>query len=253
MHPALHAQDLWAKRERPTPLDLDALLALENGHSRCAAVSGGVVANGGDGAHSNGGAAEELGASACKALGLTDAHRVWSTRENAQVWCSYRAEAANILDIACTATDPMYCKPCWQVCIVTCALACLGGRGSRAPLEAACRRGLLFTLADTLHFPQVRQNSHCRACAQVFLEGVRQFLVGRPGEVGAAVFDKEDDLAVEFVTAASNLRAAAYGIPQQTLFTTKVLRHCLCHCLAGLWMGSQGWVSGVCHGNKHTF
>ena len=39
--------------------------------------------------------------------------------------------------------------------------------------------------------------------------------------MGAAVFDKEDDLAVEFVTAASNLRAAAYGIPQQTLFATK--------------------------------
>ena len=58
--------------------------------------------------------------------------------------------------------------------------------------------------------------------AQVFLESIRQFLEGRPGDVGAAVFDKEDDLAVEFVTAASNLRAAAYGIPQQTLFATKV-------------------------------
>lgn len=46
---------------------------------------------------------------------------------------------------------------------------------------------------------------------------------GRPQEVGEAVFDKEDDLAVEFVTAASNLRAAAYNIPQQSLFATKVL------------------------------
>lgn len=45
---------------------------------------------------------------------------------------------------------------------------------------------------------------------------------GRPGEVGEAVFDKEDDLAVEFVTAASNLRAAAYGIPRQSQFDAKV-------------------------------
>jgi hypothetical protein len=32
---------------------------------------------------------------------------------------------------------------------------------------------------------------------------------------GHAVFDKDEDLAVDFVTAASNLRAACYGIPQQ--------------------------------------
>jgi hypothetical protein len=59
-------------------------------------------------------------------------------------------------------------------------------------------------------------------CVQVFLESIRQFLEGRPGEVGEAVFDKEDDLAVEFVTAAANLRAAAYNIPRQSLFNTKV-------------------------------
>lgn len=36
------------------------------------------------------------------------------------------------------------------------------------------------------------------------------------------MFDKEDPLAVDFVTAASNLRSAAYGIPMQSLFDTKV-------------------------------
>ena len=55
----------------------------------------------------------------------------------------------------------------------------------------------------------------------MFLESIRQFLEGRPNEVGEAVFDKEDDLAVEFVTAASNLRAAAYGILQQSQFDAK--------------------------------
>lgn len=57
---------------------------------------------------------------------------------------------------------------------------------------------------------------------QVFLESVRLFLTARGAEVGSAVFDKDDALAVEFVTAASNLRSAAYGIPTQTLFAAKV-------------------------------
>jgi ubiquitin-like 1-activating enzyme E1 B len=35
-------------------------------------------------------------------------------------------------------------------------------------------------------------------------------------------FDKDDALAVEFVTAAANLRAACYNIPRQSLFDTKV-------------------------------
>ena len=63
----------------------------------------------------------------------------------------------------------------------------------------------------------------------MFLESIKQYLEGRPTEVGEAVFDKEDDLAVEFVTAAANLRAANYGIPQQSLFITKVsLQSSLC-------------------------
>ena len=40
--------------------------------------------------------------------------------------------------------------------------------------------------------------------------------------MGAAVFDKDDDLAVEFVTAAANLRSIAYNIPTQSLFAAKV-------------------------------
>ena len=61
-----------------------------------------------------------------------------------------------------------------------------------------------------------------RKLAQVLIESIRQYLEGRPAEVGEAVFDKEDDLAVEFVTGAANLRAANYNIPQQSLFVTKV-------------------------------
>lgn len=57
---------------------------------------------------------------------------------------------------------------------------------------------------------------------QVFLKAIQLFLERRSQDVGVAVFDKDDDLAVEFVTAASNLRSIAYGIPTQSLFAAKV-------------------------------
>ncbi len=57
---------------------------------------------------------------------------------------------------------------------------------------------------------------------QVFLKAIQLFLDQRSQDVGAAVFDKDDDLAVEFVTAAANLRSIAYGIPTQSLFAAKV-------------------------------
>jgi ubiquitin-like 1-activating enzyme E1 B len=41
-------------------------------------------------------------------------------------------------------------------------------------------------------------------------------------QLGAAVFDKDDDLAVDFVTAAANLRSIAYHIPTQSFFDAKV-------------------------------
>lgn len=59
---------------------------------------------------------------------------------------------------------------------------------------------------------------------QVFLQSVRLFLTQRAADVGAAVFDKDDTLAVEFVASAANLRSAAYGIPTQTLFAAKARR-----------------------------
>lgn len=43
----------------------------------------------------------------------------------------------------------------------------------------------------------------------------------RSEDIGAATFDKDDDLAVDFVTAASNLRALCFGIPTQTAFHAK--------------------------------
>lgn len=57
---------------------------------------------------------------------------------------------------------------------------------------------------------------------QVFLLNIVLFLTTRQEDVGSAIFDKDDSLAVEFVTAASNLRSSCYNIRRQSLFNAKV-------------------------------
>lgn len=42
--------------------------------------------------------------------------------------------------------------------------------------------------------------------ARVFVESIRLYLDARGDEVGSLPFDKDDELAVDFVTAAANLR-----------------------------------------------
>lgn len=56
----------------------------------------------------------------------------------------------------------------------------------------------------------------------MFLESIRKFHDDRPGAVGTAIFDKDDNLAVDFVAAASNLRAANFGLALQSWFDIKV-------------------------------
>lgn len=77
--PAL--QDLWKERNPPKPLRLEEILPSNGSAAQVSNGDAGHVA-----AATNGSIAAS-GESACKALGLTDAHRVWDISENAQV-CS---------------------------------------------------------------------------------------------------------------------------------------------------------------------
>ena len=96
------AQELWTKREKPVALDLDAVMA--DGGNGTAAEANGTAA-----AHSNG-AAGELGVSACKALGLTDQHRVWSVRGERP---GHRPGSAGHLDDSCLGRKcPTCVAPC---------------------------------------------------------------------------------------------------------------------------------------------
>ena len=51
-------------------------------------------------------------------------------------------------------------------------------------------------------------------------------------EIGNLSFDKDDQLAVEFVTAAANIRAKSFGIPLHSLFEAKGIAGNIVHAVA---------------------
>ncbi|KAJ1388611.1 Ubiquitin/SUMO-activating enzyme ubiquitin-like domain [Sesbania bispinosa] len=68
--------------------------------------------------------------------------------------------------------------------------------------------------------------------SRIFLEALRLFFTKREKEIGNLSFDKDDQLAVEFVTAAANIRAASFGIPLQSLFEAKGIAGNIVHAVA---------------------
>nr|GMD00163.1 SUMO-activating enzyme subunit 2 [Ipomoea batatas] len=66
----------------------------------------------------------------------------------------------------------------------------------------------------------------------VFLECLKLFFLRRPKEIGNLSFDKDDQLAVEFVTAAANIRASSFGIPLHSLFEAKGIAGNIVHAVA---------------------
>ncbi|KAH6780080.1 SUMO-activating enzyme 2 [Perilla frutescens var. hirtella] len=66
----------------------------------------------------------------------------------------------------------------------------------------------------------------------VLLEALKLFLSKREKEIGNLSFDKDDQLAVEFVTAAANIRASSFGIPLHSLFETKGIAGNIVHAVA---------------------
>lgn len=71
------------------------------------------------------------------------------------------------------------------------------------------------TLEESQKMPSIEDSAH------MFLSCVRGMAETRAEEVGSAVFDKDDDLAMDFVVAASNLRCHCYGIQEESHFKIK--------------------------------
>ncbi|PWZ38077.1 hypothetical protein Zm00014a_020404 [Zea mays] len=68
--------------------------------------------------------------------------------------------------------------------------------------------------------------------SRVFLEALKLFFEKREKEIGSLIFDKDDQLAVEFVTAAANIRASSFGIPLHSLFEAKGVAGNIVHAVA---------------------
>ncbi|KAG2705724.1 hypothetical protein I3843_05G062300 [Carya illinoinensis] len=68
--------------------------------------------------------------------------------------------------------------------------------------------------------------------SRIFLEAFKLFFVKREKEIGNLTFDKDDQLAVEFVTTAANIRASSFGIPLHSLFEAKGIAGNIVHAVA---------------------
>ncbi|KAK4378320.1 hypothetical protein RND71_000182 [Anisodus tanguticus] len=71
-----------------------------------------------------------------------------------------------------------------------------------------------------------------RENSEVFLEALKLFFLKREKEIGQLGFDKDDQLAVEFVTSAANIRAASFGISLHSLFEAKGIAGNIVHAVA---------------------
>ncbi|EPS74543.1 hypothetical protein M569_00206 [Genlisea aurea] len=71
-----------------------------------------------------------------------------------------------------------------------------------------------------------------RENATVFFEALELLFSTREKEIGSLTFDKDDQLAVEFVTAAANIRASSFGIPLHSLFEAKGIAGNIVHAVA---------------------
>ncbi|XP_024028906.1 SUMO-activating enzyme subunit 2 isoform X2 [Morus notabilis] len=68
--------------------------------------------------------------------------------------------------------------------------------------------------------------------SRIFLEALKLFFMKREKEIGNLTFDKDDQLAVEFVTAAANIRASSFGIALHNLFEAKGIAGNIVHAVA---------------------
>ncbi|RAL48553.1 hypothetical protein DM860_005977 [Cuscuta australis] len=67
---------------------------------------------------------------------------------------------------------------------------------------------------------------------KLFLESLKLFLLKRPKDIGNLIFDKDDQLALEFVSTAANIRASSFGIPLHSLFEAKGIAGNIVHAVA---------------------
>ncbi|GFR52084.1 hypothetical protein Agub_g14546 [Astrephomene gubernaculifera] len=256
IHTIVWAKDLLFNRlfGRPEAVsDLDEQAQREDGQQQQQEqqqqADGSAAAAGGDGGGAEGGSGAEA-ATAAAAVGSEDAS--FFLRGEGEPALEY---AARIFQRVYTTDIERLCgvKELWekrppprplrlsellpehQLGAVRAALqaAVEGAAAAGEGGEAAGGRGAAASsAAKALGLNNASQTWIAEQNASVFLLAIAMYHKLRKDEVGSASFDKDDDLAVEFVTAASNLRSSCYGIPEQSLFDAKGMAGNIIHAIA---------------------
>lgn len=104
------------------------------------------------------------------------------------------------------------------------AAAAAAGDGPSAGLQAAASAGTLDLLSQAPW--------DASASAAVLLGTLTRLVTTRAASFGSLTFDKDDADALAFVTAASNLRSAAYGVPLQSPWGAKGIAGNIVHAIA---------------------
>ncbi|KAG0480949.1 hypothetical protein HPP92_011807 [Vanilla planifolia] len=99
-------------------------------------------------------------------------------------------------------------------------------------LENCTNEGTSISAMSTLDLKNPQDVWSLEDNSKVFLEALRLFITKREKEIGSLTFDKDDQLAVEFVTAAANIRASSFGIPMHSFFETKGIAGNIVHAVA---------------------
>jgi len=103
-------------------------------------------------------------------------------------------------------------------------VAALAASAAGAGLEAAATGGTLDLLSQAPW--------DAAASAAVLVGTLRRLLATRAPAFGSLTFDKDDADALAFVTAASNLRSAAYGVPLLSPWAAKGIAGNIVHAIA---------------------
>ncbi|KAK7314242.1 hypothetical protein VNO77_39455 [Canavalia gladiata] len=96
----------------------------------------------------------------------------------------------------------------------------------------ACDDGFSVSAMASLGMKNPQDIWSLKENSRIFLVAQRLFFTKREKEIGNLSFDKDDQLAVEFVTAAANIRAASFGIPLHSLFEAKGIAGNIVHAVA---------------------
>lgn len=110
-----------------------------------------------------------------------------------------------------------------------------GAKFKPVPLPHAQALALTTTAPPVSSSSSLLESQHVwpiSKCAAVFEEAIVKMWSARRAELGSLSFDKDDELAMDFVTAASNLRCHVFGIERKSPFEVKGIAGNIIHAIA---------------------